>query len=600
VTDAQMGRPVPGVSVTATSASGVGPGGFQGIMASSDADGRFELTGLAAGTYRLQAQHPDYAEASQIVDMQQAAGSTEIRLSAGGALAGVVVSESGGPVAGASVTLQPGGGGGPRFGGGPGGGPGGQPMVTDAAGGFRFDRLSAGRYTIEASAGNRSSAPLDVALMAGESREDLRIALGVGTTLRGQVSGLGNDLRGTVNVNATGPDGYFAGVRPTVDGSFSLTGVPAGSIHLRATAGSFSAGTRSASADVTIAEGQTEADVEIVFAAGYSLSGTVTRGGDAVSGAMVAASPAGEGPSGMARSDAAGGYSLAGLSAGDYTITASPPQGASSRQKVQISGDQTLDFVLPLAALAGVVVEAGSGLPLAGADVSVDTGEGGPRGGGRAVTDSAGRFDLEGLEPRPYVLTARLAGYDYDKRTVDASADGSTSLSIELRRGDGLGVRAFDAVLGFPLRGLFAEARDNAGATAFQGRVDLDSDGRGQIPSLRPGAYAARLSAPGYASIRLAVSVPSPTLEIGFTPGGTVEVRVGPETLARHTQARLLDSSGAPYPVNPFSPDGWFALSAAVRRLEHVTPGEFVLEVAGGPSKPLSVTEGGTAAVDLP
>jgi hypothetical protein len=109
-----------------------------------------------------------------------------------------------------------------------------------------------------------------------------------------------------------------------------------------------------------------------------------------------------------------------------------------------------------------------------------------------------------------------------------------------------------------------------------------------------------RVSAPGYAPIKLAVSVPSPTLEIGFTPGGTVEVRVGSETLARHTQARLLDSSGAPYPVNPFSPDGWFALSAAVRRLEHVTPGEFVLEVAGGPSKPVSVTEGGTAAVDLP
>jgi hypothetical protein len=132
VTDAQMGRPVPGVSITATSATGAGPGGFQGIMASSDADGRFELTGLAPGTYRLQAQHPDYAEASQIVDMQQAAGSTEIRLSAGGALAGVVVSESGGPVPGANVTLQPGGGGGPRFG----GGPGGQPMVTDAAGGL--------------------------------------------------------------------------------------------------------------------------------------------------------------------------------------------------------------------------------------------------------------------------------------------------------------------------------------------------------------------------------------------------------------------------------------------------------------------------------
>ena len=217
-TDSATGRPVPGVSITATSATGGGPGGVPGMMAASDADGRFELAGLGVGTYQLLAQHPDYAEASQIVDMQQAAGSTEIRLSAGGTLAGIVVSESGGAVPGANVALQSGGGGGPRMGG---GGPGGQPMVTDQAGSFRFDRLAAGRYTVAASAGNQSSAPVDVALMPGQSREDLRIALGAGTTLRGQVSGLGNDLRGSVNVNATGPDGYFAGVRPTVDGSFS-------------------------------------------------------------------------------------------------------------------------------------------------------------------------------------------------------------------------------------------------------------------------------------------------------------------------------------------------------------------------------------------
>ncbi len=595
--DALTGRPVPGVSVTGTNASGAGPGGAAATFALTDADGRFDLAGLSVGTYRLQTQHPDYAEASEIVDVEQPATNTEIRLSSGGALAGLVISESGAPLAGATVSLQSGAGGG-RFGG---GGPGsGSSSVSDDAGGFHFDRLTAGRYTVSGTLGARASAPVDVALAAGESRSDLRIALGGGTTLRGRVSGLGSDLRGTVNVAATGPNGYFAGVRPTVDGTFSLTGVPAGSIHLRATTGNFSTGTRSASTDVTIADGQTEAEADIVFTAGDTLSGTVTRGGEPESGVMVTVAPAGQGPTGTARTDSAGNYGVSGLSDGDYAVVASPARGAARRQSVQISGDQTLDFVLPLSAIGGVVVEAGSGLPLAGADVSVDSGDGGPRGGSRSTTDSNGRFDIEGLEPQSYSLTARLTRYAYEKRTVDASADGSTSLTIELRRGEGLGVRALDGVFGVPLRDLFAEARDNANSVVFGGRVSLDSDGRGQVPSLRPGAYAVRLGAPGYAPLKLGVTIPSPTLELAFTAGGTVDIRIGPATMSRSPQARLLDSSGSPFPVGPFSPDGWFALSTPDRRIEHVTPGGYTLVVADGTSNLISVTEGGTVPIELP
>jgi protocatechuate 3,4-dioxygenase beta subunit len=593
--DALTGQPVPGVSVTGSNASGGGPGGGAAAFALTDADGRFELAGLALGTYRLQTQHPDYAEASQIVDLAQPATNTEIRLSSGGTLAGLVTSESGAPLPGATVSLRSGAGGGPFGGGGPG-----ATTVTDEAGAFHFDRLTAGRYTVNGTLGARASAPLDVALAAGESRSDLRIALGGGTTLRGQVSGLGSDLRGTVNVAATGPNSYFAGVRPTVDGAFSLSGVPAGSIHLRATAGSLSTGTRSASTDVAIADGQTEAEADIVFTAGDTLSGTITRGGEPESGVTVTVAPAGQGPTGAARTDATGSYTVSGLRDGDYTVMASPSRGAARRQSVTISGDQTLDFSLPLSAIGGVVVEAGSGLPLAGADVSVDSGDVGPRGGSRSTTDSNGRFDIEGLDPQSYVLTARLASYAFDKRTVDASADASTALTIELRRGEGLGVRALDGVFGVPLHGLFAEARDNASSVVFTGRVSLDSDGRGEVPSLRPGVYAVRLGAPGYAPLKLGVTIPSPTLELAFTPGGTVEIRVGPGTLSRSPQARLLDSAGMPFPVGPFSTDGWFALSTPDRRIEHVTPGGYTFVVADGTSKQVTVTEGGTAVVELP
>ena len=141
--DALTGRPVPGVSVTGSNAGGAGPGGTPPAFALTDADGRFDLGGLSLGTYRLQTQHPDYAEASQIVDVEQPTTNTEIRLSTGGTLAGLVVSDSGAPLPGATVSLQTGAGGG-RFGG---GGPG-SSTTSDDAGGFHFDRLSAGRYTV--------------------------------------------------------------------------------------------------------------------------------------------------------------------------------------------------------------------------------------------------------------------------------------------------------------------------------------------------------------------------------------------------------------------------------------------------------------------
>ena len=111
---------------------------------------------------------------------------------------------------------------------------GGSSTVSDGSGRFRFDRLGAGRYSVSAALRGRSSSRVDLALQAGERREDVQVALVGGATLRGQVTGLEPALRASVNVFATGPEGYVSGVRPTADGSFTLGGVPVGSIDLRA------------------------------------------------------------------------------------------------------------------------------------------------------------------------------------------------------------------------------------------------------------------------------------------------------------------------------------------------------------------------------
>ena len=112
-----------------------------------------------------------------------------------------------------------------------------------------------------------------------------------------------------------------------------------------------------------------------------------------------------------------------------------------------------------------------------------------------SASDSTGRFALEDLEPRGYTMTVRKSGFELDQRGVQVSETGSEDLVIELRRGEGIGVQVRDGLFGVPVRGVMARALDAQGVSLFNGSVSLDSEGRGEIPSLRPGRYTLTLDA---------------------------------------------------------------------------------------------------------
>ena len=147
----------------------------------------------------------------------------------------------------------------------------------------------------------------------------------------------------------------------------------------------FHDGSRTASTQVQIAEGQTEADAEIVFEPVGVIAGRVTRAGEAVAEVMLSASPpATAGPGAFARSDASGGYRIEGLRDGSYTVTASPPRGAPSDSRSRCGRGHPRLRAAPRPA-RGHVVEAGSGLPLAEAEVEAE----GQRDRGTAVAAAA-------------------------------------------------------------------------------------------------------------------------------------------------------------------------------------------------------------------
>jgi hypothetical protein len=475
-----------------------------------------------------------------------------------------------------------------------------QSALTDDAGRFRFERLSAGRYSLGASLREQSSAPAE-AVLTGEDSQEVQLVLSEGALVRGVVTGLPDVQLSGVNVSAQGRD-YFATTRTAAGGSFELAGVPEGVLSLRASAGDFLSGTRSASTAVTVAPGQAEAAAEIVFEPGFRVDGRVSRGGRPVTDAMVTAFPdGGERRSANARTDESGSYALEGLDEGRYTISANPMgAGAPIRRTVDLVGDTTVDLEAPPARLAGTVVEAESSRPLGDVQVRIEEAEAGMRFASVVSTDSSGRFVFEDVEPKRYRVTFQKAAYQVETRELLAGEEGEAR--VEMRRGDGIALEARDGIFGTPLRGLFVRVADGSGNAVFSGSVNLDDEGRGEVPSLRPGTYEVRAESSGYATVSLpAVAVPSRTVSLVLTPGGSLEIQAGPQTLGLpQPTARLLGADGRVHMWNAFTPDGKIRLGGPVRRIENVAPGRYVLEVEGGVRREVAIAEGAPSVVTLP
>ncbi|MGE3352593.1 MAG: sigma-70 family RNA polymerase sigma factor [Planctomycetota bacterium] len=200
-----------------------------GPVVTTDADGRFTATGLAAGPNPVVARAADHGVFRGSVDVPPG-GTAElaIELPAGATVRGRVVDERGHPVAGATVSEG-------RY-----GELDSAWVRTDADGRFALDSLSPGSHQLQAAHQEIGTCAASFDLAAGEVRE-WTAALEAGPTIRGHVvDETGRPLEGiTVQVKShdamqplwrtavTGADGRFA-LRGLRQEPFALTAMPKG------------------------------------------------------------------------------------------------------------------------------------------------------------------------------------------------------------------------------------------------------------------------------------------------------------------------------------------------------------------------------------
>lgn len=608
VVDARNDRSVSDARIGISSGgggTGAGPGSLSREAASrgTDAEGLFEVEGLAPGKYTVTAGHPDFSSASQSVEVGENGASVKLSLPSGNRVSGQVLDENRRPVAGAAVGLTTGAAGaGSGFGGGND-----QGTLADESGRFRFDHLPAGRYSAIASRQQELTKSVPVVVLDGQPREDVTLVFSPGTVVRGTVTGLPPADLPRVSVHYRGPSGLAGFAKLGADGRFEIANVPDGSLNVSAGLSAGSGNSRNMSKDLVIAGGQTEVEVELAFVPGGAISGTVTQGGRPVPAAFVVASPrggAGARNFGTGTTADDGTFRVGDLPKGTYGVTARATQyeGIGTQKTVELDGDAVVDLELPTRKVSGVVVEAGSGVPLVDAYVTAAPVAPMVSSSRGASADSTGAFSIEGLDAAIWTVTASKRGFVFQKRTASLSAADAIELRFEGMRADSIGLHAIDGLLGIPLHALFVRARRADGTTAFQGNVTLDSDGRGEVPSLNPGSYSIDVRGGGYSPALLAsVTVPSPPLDVRLTPGGTLEIRAGSKALEKGTaKGRIVASRGEAYPVDPYTEDGRVTISGPLVRFSHVTPGSYTLTVDGGEPQAFRIAEGGFAVVALP
>ncbi|MBN1774623.1 MAG: carboxypeptidase regulatory-like domain-containing protein [Deltaproteobacteria bacterium] len=633
VTD-EAGTPIAGAEVSATSR------GRGDAFASANADGTYELTGLRAGTFQVEADADGFVGAGRR-DVRAGTSGVDFRLGRAGILAGRVIWRgSGSPIEGAVVRavspagragggfgrgggFGPGGGRGGGFG--PGGGRGGGPSgVTDADGRFELTNVAPGRWVVEADAARRvPGTSREVTLPPAGRIDDLQVELGEGARVAGIVvtdgdgrpvadatvsisvggrsagpgRGMGALFRGPGAAAEPEPDGELS-ARTDGSGRFELLHVAAGRRTVVATHAAHPQVQRT----VEVPSAGDLTGVELRMPAGGAIAGTVTdqRRGAAVAEAIVVARASGEGRGGGAFGNtqvgAGGSYRLEGLAAGRYEVTVVvPPSDAGGRlrgpefsvpkEAVVRSGETTtVDFQLGGGTtVSGVVSQAGA--PVPGASITFSPEQGAFGGRRSTVADDDGSYVLEDVAPGSYVVrvertSLRAVVPDVPEHELNLEIPAGAIAGFVRDAATGVGIADARVRARTALAGGAAASPPGAGA----GSAETGPDGSFEVTGLAAGSYELQVShaeySPGQVTVELPATGRLDGVEVRLEPGVRIGGRVVNEADQPVAEAFVLLLDPQTGAMVPGDPRGRMTGTDGSFELTGVAPGTWKLQAS--------------------
>ena len=518
-------HPLAGASVGLVPLSADGGMAADGEPVSGNAgpDGRFTLTGLAAGRYLVAAgamHHSNSLETEIVLAEAERRDGVVLRLRTGAAIAGIVVNHDNDPIAGALVGCA----GCTSF----------FPQTAEATGPdgrFRLSGLNdtpGGGITLDIrhpdyAARMVPAIPMDAL--------DLRIELARGGTIEGDVTDHGKPVVGA-SVSSS-----EAHQKTDASGRFRLTGLAPGVVNVVAEAVVGDSFVRMP-VEVILPEGQL-VPIRIELAGRTRLVGRVVRAGVPVthgSISVMGSAPVPLSADGSFRIDVTAGPTM--VQYGDVA--------SSFSRLVMVPPEPEFHMVLdlPTATVSGRIVDGATGDAIANAIVNL-AGDGFGR---QARSDAAGLFQLVDIPSGEHRIAAMMDGYLPAEAPVTVSA-GATVTGVELALATESQTTSITGTV-----------RTADGAAAFPAMVALigpmwanhtaftDGGGRFSLADVAPGTYDAIGIAAGWS--------PAIRRSLVIAPGGaSIDLRLEAEAFLRVTLRRAgRPASGAQIELVPAAP----------------------------------------------
>lgn len=364
IVSTQSGEPVSGAWIRVVEEGAIRSTGY----GTTDASGQVQI-GVAPGDVEVTVEHDLYQDESTRMVLRPGNNELVVQLGAGGAIRGTVRSGDGTPLGLANVeahaedslnvpaTSR-------RFVS--------QPVktVSDEGGRFQLTGLEPGKYLLVASApGFATDGPNQSIEIEGQSVDGVDIVLDAGASIVGVVTGLDASDLSSVEISAT-RNARWELTAPDPEGNFAFEGMAAGEWQIVARQGS-GFESRPVERSMTISGGDADAFVELAFERGLRLSGQLLADGQPVGGAFLGTMPAGTEGLRWTQTDHRGQFEVEGLEPGPYEFTIQQATASTEHRSIDLQTDiEGLRIDLqPPATVIGVVVDAITGRPLAGASL---------------------------------------------------------------------------------------------------------------------------------------------------------------------------------------------------------------------------------------